>query len=92
VVQTPAKNRKIVNIPARYHYNGKPSARAPELSSVAGQGAGDVRDMTGAGDGDTRIPVVEDGGIIAFDVPARFEEPGHGDGSMGAMGADACTG
>ncbi len=48
--------------------------------------------MTGAGDGDTRIPVVEDGGIIAFDVPARFEEPGHGDGSMGAMGADACTG
>ncbi|MDD4252678.1 hypothetical protein [Methanoculleus horonobensis] len=47
--------------------------------------------MTGAGDGDTRTPVVEDGGIIAFEIATRLEEPGCGDLSVAATGADACT-
>lgn len=45
--------------------------------------------MTGAGDGDTRILVVEDDGIIAFDIATRLEEQGYGNVSVAATGADA---
>lgn len=45
--------------------------------------------MTGTGDEDTRILIVEDDGLIAFDMATRLEELGYGDVSVAATGADA---
>ncbi len=45
--------------------------------------------MVGTGNGDTRILVVEDEGLIAFDIATRLEELGYGDVSVAATGADA---
>jgi CheY-like chemotaxis protein len=48
-----------------------------------------MREMTGTDDGEIRLLVVEDDGIIAFDIVTRLEELGFGDGSVAATGADA---
>ncbi|HNT06811.1 MAG TPA: response regulator [Methanoculleus sp.] len=45
--------------------------------------------MTGAGDGELRFLVVEDDGIIAFDIVSRLKELGCGDVSVAATGAAA---
>lgn len=45
--------------------------------------------MTGTDDRDTRILVVEDDGIIAFDIVTRLEGLGYGDVAVAATGADA---
>ncbi len=45
--------------------------------------------MAGTGDRDTRILVVEDDGIIAFDIATRLEVLGYGDVSVAATGEDA---
>ncbi|KLK88849.1 hypothetical protein SZ63_04545 [Methanoculleus sediminis] len=45
--------------------------------------------MIGTGDGNTRILVVEDDGLIAFDMVTRLEEFGYGDVSVAVTGADA---
>lgn len=47
------------------------------------------RCVTGTGDGEIRLLVVEDDGIIAFDIVTRLEELGYGDVSVAATGADA---
>lgn len=48
-----------------------------------------VREMTGTGGKGIRILVVEDDGIIAFDIMARLAEFGYGDVAVAATGADA---
>jgi len=45
--------------------------------------------MTGAGGGELRFLVVEDDGIIAFDIVSRLKELGCGDVSVAATGAAA---
>jgi len=45
--------------------------------------------MTGTDDRDTRILVVEDDGIIAFDIVTRLRKLGYGDVATAATGADA---
>ncbi|BBL69168.1 response regulator [Methanoculleus chikugoensis] len=45
--------------------------------------------MTGTGDGDTRILVVEDDGLIAFDIATRLEDAGYRDVAVAATGAEA---
>lgn len=45
--------------------------------------------MIGTGGEDTRILVVEDDGIIAFDMVSRLEKLGYGVVSIAATGADA---
>jgi AmiR/NasT family two-component response regulator len=45
--------------------------------------------MTGTDDRDTRILVVEDDGIIAFDIVTRLRKLGYGDVAVAATGADA---
>lgn len=42
--------------------------------------------MTGTGDGDTRILVVEDDGLIAFDIATRLEDAGYRDVAVAATG------
>jgi AmiR/NasT family two-component response regulator len=48
-----------------------------------------VYNVTGTGAGEIRILVVEDDGIIAFDIVTRLRELGYGDVSVAATGADA---
>ncbi len=45
--------------------------------------------MTGTDDRDTRILVVEDDGIIAFDIVTRLRKLDYGDVAVAATGADA---